>query len=84
MDEKKPQQNEKQFGFWDTLPDGGRRYWYEVMGRHGWRARYIKETDSDENTRRFYQEIYNAQGVLVEIHQKYPVDTGHRKFSQGG
>jgi hypothetical protein len=82
MDAKKRRQNEKLFGFWEGSPDGGRRYWHEVPGRHGWKARYIKETDSDENTLRFYQEIYNTQGVLVEVHQKYPVDTGHRKLGQ--
>ncbi|CEP67152.1 Uncharacterized [Moorella glycerini] len=40
-------QNEKKFGNWDELPNGGRRYWYEVLGRKGWSARYIKEVDSN-------------------------------------
>jgi YD repeat-containing protein len=38
-----------------------------------------KEVDSAEVTRRFWQEIYDDQGRLVEVHDKYPVDTGHRK-----
>ena len=26
-----------------------------------------------------WQEIYDDQGNLVEIHEKYPVDRGHQK-----
>ena len=33
-----------------------------------------------EITVRFWQEIYDDQGTLVEIHEKYPVDKGHRKL----
>jgi hypothetical protein len=73
------QQNEKKFRNWTILPDGGRRYWLDVSGRMGWRARYRKEVDDQEATVRFWQEIYDDQGTLVEIHQKYPVDTGHQK-----
>ena len=72
-------QNEKKFGHWEDLPDGGRRYWLDVPGRHGWRARYLKETDAAEQTLRFWQEIYDEPGTLVEIHEKYPVDKGHQK-----
>lgn len=53
-------QNGRKFSHWEELPDGGRRYWREVAGRHGWRARYVKEVDDD-------------QGGLVEIHEKFPV-----------
>jgi len=81
--QKKRKQNEKEFGAWEELHHGGRRYWYDVKGRHGWIARYVKETNRDEETLRFYQEIYNAQGELVEIHQKYPTDTGHQKLGEG-
>lgn len=42
-------------------------------------ARYVKEVDAREMTVRFYQEIYNETGQLVEVHDKYPVDLGHRK-----
>ena len=52
-------------------------YWFEVAGRRSWKARYVKEVDADENTVRFWQEIYDDQGKLVEIHEKYPVDKGH-------
>ena len=43
------------------------------------RARYCKEVDMVETTIRFWQEIYDEQGNLVEVHEKYPVDAGHRK-----
>jgi len=72
-------QNEKKFGKWKNLPDGGRLYELAVPGRHGWRACYFKEVDAQEQTVRFWQEIYNDQGKLNEIHEKYPVDKGHRK-----
>lgn len=72
-------QNEKKFQRWEELPTGGRLYRIEVVGRRGWRACYFKEVDADEVTVRFWQEIYDAHGKLVEIHEKYPVDTGHRK-----
>jgi hypothetical protein len=73
------EQNQKKFGNWTELPGGGRRYWLDVLGRMGWRARYLKEVDDQEATTRFWQEIYDDQGELVEIHQKYPADTGHQK-----
>ncbi|MCP9441168.1 MAG: hypothetical protein NNA20_01115, partial [Nitrospira sp.] len=72
-------QNEKKFGQWTELPDGGRRYWLEVTGRLGWCARYVKEVDANETTVRFWQEIYDDHGQLVEIHEKFPVDKGHQK-----
>ena len=70
--------NERKFGDWSELPEGGRRYWLEVQGRLGWRARYLKEVDANETTLRFWQEIYDGQGKLVEVHEKYPVDKGHQ------
>lgn len=73
------QQNERKFGHWEELPGGGRRYWYEVLGREDWKARYIKEVDARETITRFWQEVYDGSGQLVEVHEKYPVDTGHRK-----
>ena len=72
-------QNEKQFGQWDTRPNDGRCYRLEVAGHSGWFARYCKEVDSAENTLRFWQEIYDDKGKLVEIHEKFPVDKGHQK-----
>lgn len=43
------------------------------------RARYLKEVDASETTVRFWQEIYDDQGKLVETHEKYPVDKGHQQ-----
>jgi hypothetical protein len=31
------------------------------------------------NAQRFWQEIYDERGRLVEVHEKYPVDRGHEK-----
>jgi hypothetical protein len=73
------EQNEKKFGHWTESPDGGRRYWIDVQGRQGWRARYLKQVDANETTLRFWQEIYDDKGKLSEIHEKYPLDKGHRK-----
>ena len=75
-------QNECKFGHWEELAHGGRCYWFEVAGRRGWKARYVKEVDANENTVRFWQEIDNDQDTLVEIHEKYPVDTGHRPVQE--
>jgi len=52
-------QNEKKFGQWDELPNGGRRYRLDVPGRLGWLACYLKEVDASEATIRFWQEIYD-------------------------
>ena len=54
----------------------GRKYWYEVDGRWGYKARYVKEVDRLEETLKFYQEIYNENGILAEVHEKYPINKG--------
>lgn len=72
-------QNERKFGRWEELPGGGRRYRLDVPGRLGWRAHYFKEVDAAETTLRFWQEIHDDTGKLVERHEKFPVDKGHRK-----
>jgi hypothetical protein len=46
----------------------GRQYWLDVLGKQGWKARYVKEVDADA-------------GKLVEVHHKYPVDHGHQKVT---
>jgi hypothetical protein len=73
-------QNERNFGTWEQLPNGGRRYVREFVGRAGGRALYIKEVDSAERTLRFAQEIYDATGRLVAVHEKFPVDLGHKEL----
>jgi hypothetical protein len=75
---RKRLQNERKFSHWESLSNGGRRYWEDVPGRHGWWARYVKTVDRNEQTIRFCQEIYNESDQLVEIHEKYPVDLGHQ------
>ena len=52
-----------------------------MLGKQGWKARYVKEVDADEVTVRFYQEIYDDAGKLVEVHHKYPVDHGHQNVT---
>lgn len=81
MDARKRQQNERKFGAWRDLPDGGRAYSFEVKGRSGWRARYVKEVDAEESTVRFYQEVFDADGRLREVHEKYPTDLGHQQIT---
>ena len=76
------EQNERKFPNWEIREAGGRKYWLDVRGRQGWKARYVKEVDADEVTVQFYQEIYNETGTLVEIHYKYPVDYGHQKVEE--
>jgi hypothetical protein len=50
----------------------------DVIGRHGWKARYVKEVDNNEETLRFYQEVFNDKGDLAEVHEKFPLDRGHK------
>ena len=52
----------------------------EFAGRAGGRARYIKEVDVNERTIRFAQEIFDASGRLVAMHEKFPVDLGHKEL----
>ena len=59
---------------------GSKKYWFDIEGRNGWKARYLKIVDHAEVTLAFWQEIYNENGVLVEIHEKYPIDKGHIKL----
>lgn len=79
--QRKRRINERKFENWKELPDG-RRYWYEVRGKLKYKARYIKEVDKREKTIRFYQEIYDNQNNLVEIHEKFPIDKGHRSIKR--
>ncbi len=72
-------QNERKFGSWRAVAGGGRLYWRDFEGKMKWWARYLKEVDSAERTVRFWQEIYDERGVLVEVHEKFPIDRGHEK-----
>ena len=66
LDLNKRKNNEKRFRNWKELSNGHRIYHYEILGRHGWKAQYVKEVDENEITVRFYQDIYNEDNVLVE------------------
>lgn len=81
MNKRKREQNEAEFDFWNELEGGGRMYWFEILGRSGGKARYVKTTDKEEVTISFVQEIYDMSDKLIEIHEKYPVDKGHKKVS---
>lgn len=78
------EQNERRFPQWDDLPDGGRRYYRVVPGRVQGYARYVKIVDADEVTQRLVQEIYDDEGHLIGLHQKYPEDTGHQVLDPQG
>ena len=54
--------------------------WYDVPGRLGWTARYVKDVDAAEETVRFRQEIFDDHGRLVETHEKYPWDRGRQRI----
>ncbi len=73
--------NEKKYKQWKEQTGGGRIYTRKVIGQHGWYALYHKETDAEENTIQFWQEIYNEKNELKELHQKFPADTGHKKLN---
>ena len=72
--------NEREFETWIQKEDGGRIYSFEVVGKLGWKAKYLKEVNSEEVTIKFWQEIYDQNNILREIHEKYPVDKGHQKL----
>jgi hypothetical protein len=82
MNEAKRKQNEKEFGQWKEIENNGRLYWFNITGRKGGKAVYLKQVDVNEVTVSFIQEIYNAEGELIEIHKKYPVDEGHIKIKK--
>jgi hypothetical protein len=46
---------------WLDNEQGGRIYYFEIDGKFGWKAKYIKEVDKDEVTIRFWQEIYDEK-----------------------
>lgn len=80
MDEKKRHKNETDYELWIEIENGGRLYSFEIPGKLGWKAKYLKEVDSEEVTIRFWQEVYDENNIMREIHQKYPVDEGHKKL----
>ncbi len=82
MNHQKRKSNEKEYDLWIEKSGGGRIYSFEITGRLGWTSKYLKETDGEENTLKFWQEIYDENKNLKEVHEKYPIDKGHKKISQ--
>ena len=80
MNLQKRKKNESEYDKWTENEDGGRIYSFEIKGRLGWKALYLKEVNSEEITLRFWQEVYDEKNILQEIHEKYPVDKGHQKL----
>jgi hypothetical protein len=77
--------NERDWRHWEDLPNGDRRYWIRRAGRQwGWQILYkevVYDADTQlENTFRMWQEVYDNDGKLVEVHHKFPADTGHQKL----
>ncbi len=80
MNKRKRKENERKFTHWEDYKDDSRKYWFDVKGKMGWKARYVKIVDENEITLKFYQEIYDSNNKLIEIHEKYPIDKGHNKI----
>jgi hypothetical protein len=41
----------------------------------------VKEVDAEESTVRFYQEVFDSDGRLREVPEKYPTDLGHQQVT---
>ena len=80
MNLKKRLENEKEYNAWDELENGERIYYFEIVGKYGWKSKYLKHVDNNENTLRFWQKIFDENNILKEIHNKYPIDEGHKKL----
>ena len=80
MNELKRKKNEAEYDKWIEKAHGIRIYSFEIKGRQGWKALYLKEVNSEEITLRFWQEVYDEINILREIHEKYPTDKGHKKL----
>jgi len=80
MSKAKQDINERKFSNWEER-ENGRLYWFEIEGKYGWKAKYLKLVDENDLTLKFWQEIYDNLGKLVEIHEKYPLDKRHVKLS---
>jgi hypothetical protein len=82
MNKKKRIHNEKEFKNKEEIVSGKKLYWKEIESTDGSgkRARYEKIVDINENTISFTQKIYDKNNLLIEIHEKYPIDKGHVKY----
>ena len=57
MDSNKRKENEQKFPNHKELMDGSRMYWFEIEGRMGWKARYVKIVNQFEVTISFCPKI---------------------------
>jgi hypothetical protein len=80
MNLQKRKKNESEYDKWTENADGSRIYSFEIKGRLGWKALYLKEINSEEITLKFLQEVYDEKNILQEIHEKYPIGKGHQKL----
>lgn len=80
MNNNRRTKNEREYDTWIQTENGGRIYSFEVQGKFGQKAKYLKEVNSEDVTTKFWQEIYNQNNNLKEIHEKYPIDKGHQKL----
>jgi hypothetical protein len=79
MENSKRRLNEKKYETWTEIKTG-RIYRKSITGKFGWKAEYVKTVNKQEETILFIQNIYNEKGKLVEIHEKFPIDKGHKKI----
>ena len=77
--------NEIEYQTWEVTESGGRLYQKSILAadKSGKTARYEKLVDKEDKTIFFTQKIFDKQGDLIEIHEKYPVDKGHIILSIG-
>ena len=69
-------QNEKKFGQWVELPDGGRRYRIDVAGHLGWQARYLNlntemESHAEAQGRRG-EEVTKNKSPIFRVNGDFP------------
>ena len=53
MSKTKRLQNEREFDEWIETEEGGINYSFEIAGKHGWKAKNIKEVDVEKTTIKF-------------------------------
>ena len=75
----KRKKNEKEYSSWTELEAGGRIYTKNINAgdKSGKTARYEKTVDKNEKTVTSIQKIFDKEGKIVEIHEKFPINKGH-------
>ena len=52
MPATKREVNERKFSNWEES-ENGRLYWFEIEGKYGWKAKYLKLVDENDITLKF-------------------------------